>query len=105
MKKINRDLYHVKGDRRAENKFRIKSRHVQECGRNELRKEQGKRREIHSYRKEKSDLMGQVTVCFRARLFQRFRTIIQGCEERVWMEFDTNFIKLPKPAEHVVYNC
>lgn len=36
---------------------------------------------------------------------RRFRTIIQGYEERVWMEFDTNFIKLPKPFEYVVYDC
>lgn len=35
----------------------------------------------------------------------RFQTIIRGCEERVWMEFDTKFIKLPKPSEHVVYDC
>ena len=36
---------------------------------------------------------------------RRFRTIIQGYEERVWMEFDIDFIKLPKPSEHVVYDC
>ena len=30
---------------------------------------------------------------------------MQGYEERVWMEFDTNFIKLPKPSEYVAYDC
>ena len=38
--------------------------------------------------------------------FSRGRsTIIRGYEERGWMEFDTNFIKLPKPSEYVVYDC
>ena len=38
--------------------------------------------------------------------FSRGRsTIIQGYKERIWLEFDTDFVKLPKPSAYVVYDC